>query len=156
MSGHYVTDEIVNIYKNIISNVREDLGRTIQIYYVNNPPAAASGDGFDPVNSEPINPNDSVTRSETVYTVNNVSIAWGPELNPYVPTPGGRLEVGQCRVSVNLEKVLVTKGNVNGETYFDKARLVIVDGKNCRVVGKPVKTGLRDLFSCICICQLVE
>jgi hypothetical protein len=153
--GNFIDDAMVQTFQDTITKVREDLGRTIQIYYKTGEPTVVNGT-YDPINKESVGYSDSLTYSETVYTVKNVIIHWGPEPNPYMDTPGGRLDVGQCRLSVNLKKVLVDQSDVNGDTYFDNCRQVIVDGKTCKPIGPVVKTGLRDLFTCICICKIAE
>lgn len=153
--GHFIDDAMINTFQDTITKVREDLGRTIQIYYKTGEPTVTGG-VLDPINLEPVDYDDSLTYGETIYTIKNVIIHWGPEPEQYVQTSGGRLDVGQCRLSVNLKKVLVNPSNVNGDTYFDNCRQVLIDGKVCKPVGKVIRTGLRNLFTCVCICEIIE
>jgi hypothetical protein len=117
------------------------LGRTIKIVVGSETPTS----NWDPVNRVPIDPNEPVTYDDVTYTINNVSIKWFKEEDLRFD-PGGTLKPGSCRVKCKIEDVLAPGEDVNGETLFERARYVEIDGKRCELISKPVKTGLKDLF----------
>jgi hypothetical protein len=156
MGGKYVKDHHVKLFQTITSQVRRDLGRTIYIYVVNSDPTVTTEDGYDPINKEQVNPSDTLERDETVYTITDVSIKYGPESEQFILTPGGRLEDGEVRVKMDLSKVLVDPSDVNGDTLFDSARIIVVDGRDYVLKGKPIKGGLRDLYSLVARLKLAD
>jgi len=148
----FVNDKIVKIYQTYLDNIREDLGRPVYIYYQTGSPTTSDGDGWDPINEEPIDPTATITYTESVITVDKVLIKWGPE-DEWMRLAGGALAPNQARLKMKLSKVLVNQSNVNGATYFDNARKVVVDGIDCTVKAGGWKTGLRDLFNLIIIVE---
>ena len=154
----YVTDRIVKVYQDVLTQVRKDLGRSILIYYQTpgSIPSTSDSDGFDPVNLEPINPTASVTYPDQIKTITNVLVKWGPDTNPWQRLAGGALEPGEARLSMKLTDVLIDSSDLESSTYFQNCRKVIVDGQDCRVKTVIVKSGLRDLFNCKVIVERVN
>jgi hypothetical protein len=154
----YITPEIDRTFQKVLTRLRQDKGRTIVIKYQSAVPTEADSGAWDPINNEPVDPSASpdYTDGTEDVSVHNVIIHYGPEDNPYLHTTGGRLDQAEARLSMKLEDVLVDKTDKNGLTYFDGAREVIVDGKTYHVKGKPIPTGLGELFSLVVIVKLVE
>ena len=153
--ARFVDSRLVKTFQTTLRDLRKDLGRTITIWYKTGDPTVPTGT-LDPVNLEPVDPTNPLVPTKTVKTIKYVIIHYGPEDNPFVYTPGGRLEQGEVRLSMKLRDVLVDQSDVNGDTYFESAIKVIIDGNDFEVKGKPIKTGLRDLYSCVVICKLKE
>lgn len=153
--GKYVTDRIVKIYQDIITDVRKDLGKTIYIYYQTGTATTSDSSGWDPINEEPVNPSATTTYAESIKTINNVTVRWGLT-DEWIRLPGGALEPKQCRLSMKLADVLIDSSNLDGDTYFHNCRKVVVDGIDCQVKSIIAKTGLRDRFNCRVIVEAIE
>jgi hypothetical protein len=127
-------------YEKTIDDYLYTVGRVIEVYVGSGIPT----DNWDIVNQEPLDPNVPVTYDWTIHKIENVSIRWlVPE--DYVLTAGGRLDLGEVEIKCRLQDVLVSGSDPNGETIFNTASKVIIDGEECKERGKPQKMGLQEL-----------
>lgn len=138
-----IDNRTVKIYQREIDQLREDLGREIEVYVGSGIPTA----NWDPINNEPIDPNEAITYDWTIHTIDKVLVRWlGPE--DYVATPGGNIEIADAKIKCKIEDVLASGSDPNNQTIFElkDTSHVIVDGQRCKVKGKPKRTGIRDLY----------
>ena len=165
-----ITDRHIHIYQDTITDVRNSLGRIATIYL-----APTNVDCawciLDPVSNRSSGVPEPDVRWEdhpNYSTTYNIKIC--PECNGkgYVQTDNtetvngtkkdlsyndnnessvGFFRPGTIRFSCDLDKVLVTPGDRNGQTYFDIAIKVVLDGETYKVLNTS-KSGLRDLYTC--------
>jgi hypothetical protein len=141
MGKQLISNRQIKTYQKTVDSLRESLGRVIQVYVGSGIPTG----NWDPVNNEPIDPNEPIQYDWTIFTVEKALVRWlGPE--DYVQTSGGKIEIADAKVKCRLDEVLMSGTDVNNDTIFDHANHIIVDGQRLKVKGKPRKTGLRDLY----------
>lgn len=150
MPRKLITNRHVKTYQNIMGNVVDDLGREV-VFYVGSGIVTAN---WDEVNDEPIDPLEEITYSDRTFTVTG-SVRWFKDEDIEF-VEGGILTPGSVRVKCKLEDVLASGTDINGRTLFDVARKIEVDGQECELISRPVRTGLRDLFIVTAYLKRVE
>ena len=141
MAKKLISNRQIKTYQNTLDGLGRSLGRSISIYVGSGIPT----NNWDPVNNEPLDPEEPITYDWTVYTIDNVLIRWVNK-DEFIFEPGGRIETGDCKIKCKLADVLASGTDVNNDTLFHLASKVIVDGETCKVSKPPKKTGLRDLY----------
>jgi len=165
-----ITDRHVEIYQTIVSDLRESLGRVATIYlqptqtdcawciydpiHKRSSGLEASGyvwsthpDYVSPLNDK-VCPN--CGGKGFTYTDNTVTVKGTKKELNYSDEEViniGVFKPGTIRFACDLDDVLVTEGDRDGETYFDRAILVIYEGVRYKVMNIS-KSGLRDLYTC--------
>jgi hypothetical protein len=139
--GKLIKPSHIRVYQKTLGKVIQDLGREIYIYVGSGIPSAL----WDPVNNEPVDPNTGLTYSDVIHTV-TATIRWIKK-DEIQFSEGGTIVPGDVRVRCKLQDVLVSGSNVNGPTYFDIARKIVVDGEECELIERPIRSGLKDLFT---------
>ncbi len=162
-----VDNKTINTYKEVMKQLRKDLGRTITIYC---PPTTATCnnciyDTRTKTSSGVYKPDTGTQlfsegalcpvcsghgKIETAVTkvISHATIRWLDNRDRYFyEEKMGQFQPGWVRIQCTLSEVLKDKSNVNGLTYFDEAVKVTVDGEDCRVKSV-TKSGLKDLFTC--------
>lgn len=155
MGRKLVNNRHVKLFQTLTDDVRESLGRPIQVY-VGSGTAIAGGSGWDPVNDEPLDPNEPLVYHDTVYSIEKAIVRWTGENAEYEFLSGGRVAPGDVFVKCNLDEVLISGTDRNSDTIFHHARKVLIDGQVCKVAQTPRKTGLRDLYSVEVWLKLVD
>lgn len=147
-----ITNKHVKTYQKILGQVlgEDGLGREVTFYVGSGIPTA----NWDWVNNEPINPTEEIVYDDTITTV-VASVRWFKE-DDLVFLEGGTLRPGSVRVKCEISKVLASGTDVDGETLFTVARKIVVDGEECELISRPVKSGLRDLYTVTAFLKRVE
>lgn len=154
MPKKLVSNRQVKLFQNLTDQVRESLGREVKVFVGSGIPGVLGG--FDPVNGEPLDPNEPMTYDDDVYIIEKAIVRWTGENAEYEFLSGGRVAPGDVFIKCRLEDVLLSGVDINNETVFDHARKIIVDGRTVKVAQTPRKTGLRDLYSLEVWCKLVD
>jgi len=164
-----ITDRHVSIYQTTISAVRDALGRNATIYLaptqvecvycildpVRNVSSGITASGYDwtthddyvsPYNDKVCPECQGIGYTETANTVTVQGTSKNLDYNDTDDKNIGVFKPGDIRFSCDLADALVDSSDVNGETYFDRARSVTFDGVNYKVVNTS-KSGLRDLYT---------
>jgi hypothetical protein len=150
-----VNNRHVKLFQTLTDSVRESLGRPIDVY-VGSGTAVAGGSGWDPVNEEPLDPNEPLVYDDTIFSIEKAIVRWVGENAEYEFLSGGRVAPGDVFLKCRLEDVLLSGTDMNNDTIFHHARKVIIDGQTCKVAETPRKTGLRDLYSVEVWCKRVD
>jgi len=165
-----ITDQHVLIYQQSITDVRQSIGRVAYIYLepikvdctycildkVHGRSSGVSEYGmdwtthpdYDPVYNIKVCPNcngKGYTQSDVIKTVKGTKKDLS--YNNRVDLNAGMFRPGTIRFSCDLADVLIDLGNVEGNTWFDRAIYVILDGEKYEIVNT-TKSGLRDLYTC--------
>lgn len=141
MARKFVNTRTVKNFQRSISDLIDSLGREITVV-IDYP--IVTGD-WDPVNLENIDANAVLTYSGTSYVIDKAIVEWQDPLS-FEYLPAGRIAPGDVRIRCRVADVLMSGDDINGDTIFEYARYMIVDGKTVKPFGKPSKSGLRDLF----------
>lgn len=152
MARKFVNNRTVKNFQRNIANLFESLGREVTVIIG----SGIQNVDWDPVNNEPIDPNSAITYNDTAYIIDKALIEWGDTPSDYEFISPGRLSPGDVRIVCKAEDVLMSGSDINNDTIFDYARYIIVDGQYVKTKGKPVKSGLRDLFTLDVICSRVD
>lgn len=152
MARKFVNNRTVKNFQRNISNLFDSLGREITVIIGSGIPSS----NFDPVNLEPIDPNEEIVYDDTTYIIDKALIEWADSPSPYEFISPGRLSPGDVRIVCKVEDVLMSGSDINNDTIFDYARYIIVDGQYVKTKSKPTKSGLRDLFILDVICSRVD
>jgi hypothetical protein len=152
MAKKLITNRHVRTYQKTLGNVIDSLDRpgSVNFYVGSGIPTGA----WDWVNNEPIDPNAVMVYDDTIYTA-AATIRWFKD-DDLQFTEGGTLYPGSVRVKCRIDDILASGTDRNGETYFKTSRKIEVDGQECELVSRPVKTGLRDLFVVTAFLKRVE
>jgi hypothetical protein len=145
MAKLLINNRQVKLIQRTTDNVRESLGREVQVYVGSG--ILAPGETWDPVNQEYVDPMADLVYDDTIYTIDKATVRWVDKGGVYEFLPGGRVRPGDVLVKCKLEDVLMSGTDVNNDTVFHHARKVIVDGVVCKVAIPPIKGGLRDLYN---------
>ena len=164
-----ITDRHIQIYQTMISQSREDLGRTATIYLeptktecawclldpIHDVSAGIAASGYTWSDHE-----DYTSYNQTICpecggigytTVENTQTVKGSKkdlsYNQSEDKDVGKFRPGTIRFSCDLNDVLVDSTDINGDTYFDRAIKVVLDGEVYQIVNT-TKGGLRDLYTC--------
>lgn len=151
MAKSMISNRQIKTYQDTVDGLRESLGRPVYVYIGSGIP----NDNWDPVNNEPLNPNEPITYDWQIYTIEKAQIRWVNK-DEYQFTPGGRIETGDCKIKCRLEDVLASGSDPNNDTIFHFAKKVVVDGQTCKVMKPPRKSGLRDLYNVEVILERVD
>jgi hypothetical protein len=110
--------------------------------------------GWDPINLEGLDPQCSICGGigkinvYIVIQIHNVAVRWFDGTVIFDRTTAGRYETGDCRLTMKLEDALINPVNEGGDTYFHRARKVMVDNIECDVKTPPTRRGIGDLILC--------
>jgi len=114
---------------------------------------------FDPINDTSSDP-DCQTCGGTGYLNNRGTIQIGAIMSKISPgassewgmSTAGRYDIGDVVLSCKLADVLVDSTNLQGDTFFDRAFKVTVQGEIYEVKYNPMKLGLAgDMYTCVVV-----
>ena len=164
-----ITDRHVQIYQNVISDVRDSLGRVATIYLeptsvectwcildpINNKSSGVNDPGVDwTTHTDYVSPyNDRVcpecngagyTKTDNTVTVKGTKkdLSYNDKDESQV----GYFRPGTIRFACDLYDVLVDSEDPEGDTWFDRGIKVVYDGETYNIINT-TKGGLRDLYT---------
>ena len=173
-----VTDRHVEIYQTVITDLRQSLGRNALVYLepsrtlcawcildsVSKKSSGVEAPGYDWVDhtdyKSPYNKKVCPNCNGAGYTtVDNVVTVKGTKkdlsYNRREDSEVGVFKPGTIRFACDLDDALITAGDREGDTYFDRAIKVTYDGDTYEVVNTS-RSGLRDLYTCRVILERVN
>ena len=141
---------IKNTYEKGLENAISQWGRNVFIIYGTT--AECNSCGYDPVNKESTNSFCSTCDGNYYYLTENTcrvkgvlySFLKSGQFMDYAIQNFGYVPIGDARLTMWLEDVLVNTDSATGKTYVDKAIRLEVDGKKYEVEDTK-RTGIERL-----------
>lgn len=149
-------------FENSFRQLLNEIGGVIHIYRDNPNKQDCPKCGWDPYSKTGLDPN--CARCGGVgkialylkYDIHDVAIRWFDGSVVWGRTTAGRYEVGDCRLTMELEKVLKNPSVEGSDTFFHDAIKVTVDGVDCEVKSPVVKKGFNSPFLCTVIVSRIS
>lgn len=155
--GKYLKLKDKRRFRNSFRDLLGEIGGVVRVYMDNPNKQDCPICGWDPYNEEALDPNCERCQGNgrinlyLVHDIHDVAIRWFDGSIVWDRTSAGRYEAGDCRLTMELAKVLKDPSDVGSDTFFHDAVKITVDGIDCETKSPVVRKGFAAPFLCTII-----